>query len=187
MIDYNPNIDFERIYINNFARFKRFAKEYVLSEQEAENIVQDVFLSLWERRDRINGGINLQAYLFTSIKNKCVDYLRRQLTNKELKHSMEAELRRTLSLNYESLEEISDDIFSENTIEELISKSLEKLPERCRQIFIKSRIEGKKQSEIAQELNISLNTVESQMGIAYRKLRQELKNILPLLCFLLCS
>ena len=62
--------------------------------------------------------------------------------------------------------------------------NIDSLPERCREIFLKSKIEGKKQKEIAEEMNISINTVETQMGIAYKKLRNELKDYFPLFIFL---
>ena len=64
---------------------------------------------------------------------------------------------------------------------------VDSLPEKCREIFIKSKIEGKKQKDIAAELNISLKTVENQMDIAYKKIKSELKDYLPLLIFLLAN
>ena len=74
---------------------------------------------------------------------------------------------------------------SEEDIEKVIANAIDKLPERCREIFLKSRIEGMKYREIADELDISMNTVENQMSIALRKLRIELKDYLPLLLFLI--
>ena len=76
------------------------------------------------------------------------------------------------------------DFSSEEDIETLLRNAIDKLPERCRLIFIKSRIEGKKYKEIAEELNLSVNTVEGQISIALKKLREELKDYLPLLLFL---
>ncbi|WP_439788066.1 sigma-70 family RNA polymerase sigma factor, partial [Parabacteroides goldsteinii] len=70
-------------------------------------------------------------------------------------------------------------------IEQILMTAINKLPERCRQVFLKSRIEGKKNREIANELNLTVSTVENQMTIALRKLRVELKDYLPLLLFLL--
>jgi len=67
----------------------------------------------------------------------------------------------------------------------MLNEALSALPERCRQIFVMSKLEGRKQYEIARTLGISVNTVESQMAIAYRKLRAVLKNYSPLLLFLL--
>ena len=62
-------VTFEEVYVSYFSRMKHFAMEYVLSEEDAENIVQDVFVDLWERRDLLAFNMNLVAYLFTSIKN----------------------------------------------------------------------------------------------------------------------
>jgi len=67
----------------------------------------------------------------------------------------------------------------------IISRALDSLSDKCREIFIMNKLEGKKQKQIAEELNISINTVETQMGIAYKKLRVELKDYMPLLLFLL--
>ena len=88
-------------------------------------------------------------------------------------------------MKYYSLEHFDLDILEEKSIEQILSKAIDALPEKCREIFIKNKIEGKKQKEIAMELNISVNTVETQMGIAYKKLKTELKNYFPLFLFLL--
>jgi RNA polymerase sigma-70 factor (ECF subfamily) len=82
------------------------------------------------------------------------------------------------------LEAFDEQLFSEPDIETVIQSAIESLPEKCREIFILSKIEGKKQKAIAQELNISVNTVENQMAIAYKKLKEILKDYLPLLIFL---
>ena len=87
-------------------------------------------------------------------------------------------------IKYYSLGELDEGIFEKDDVEQLLSKVIDSLPERCREIFLKSKIEGKKQKEIAEEMNISINTVETQMGIAYKKLRNELKDYFPLFIFL---
>ena len=155
--------NFERFYITWYSRAIYFAREYVLSESDAENIVQDVFLHLYEHCDRLDAYTNLTAYLFTSIKNKCD---------------------MTLRMKYDSLEILNTNFPDETGIEERLEQALQKLPERCRSIFVMNKLEGKKQQQIASELQISINTVESQMAIAYKKLREELKDCLPLLLFL---
>ena len=98
---------------------------------------------------------------------------------------MQEEYRLTLQAKYYSLEYLDLDILEEESIEQILSKAIDALPEKCREIFIKNKIEGKKQKEIAAELNISINTVETQMGIAYKKLKTELKDYFPLFLFLL--
>lgn len=76
---------------------------------------------------------------------------------------------------------------SEDNIKDIIEKALNALPERCREIFILSKLKEKKQKEIAEELNVSVKTIEAQMTIAYKRLKEELKNHLPLLLFLVSS
>lgn len=175
---------FEQFYITWYSRAKFFAQEYVVSESEAENIVQDVFLHLYERRELLDAYTNLTAYLLTAVKNKCLDYLRKRVSEQEAISEMQSEFEMSLRMKYDSLEILNTNFPDEGNIEELLEQALQKLPERCREIFIMNKLEGKKQQQIAEELQISVNTVESQMAIAYRKLREELKGCLPLLCFL---
>ena len=82
--------NFERFYITWYSRAIYFAREYVLSESDAENIVQDVFLHLYEHCDRLDAYTNLTAYLFTSIKNKCLDYLRKRVNEQEAVAEMQS-------------------------------------------------------------------------------------------------
>lgn len=177
---------FEDIYLSYFSKMKYFAKEYVISEEDAENIVQDVFVELWENKEMLNMHMNLIAYLFTTIKNKCLNHLRHKLVVQETVSKLQEEYTISLRMNLDSLEAFDNNLFSDQDIEKIISRALDTLSEKCRTIFIMSKIEGKKQKEIAQELNISINTIETQMGIAYKKLRIELKDYFPILLFILC-
>lgn len=179
------DIKFEDIYLSYFSKMKHFAQEYVVLEEDAENIVQDVFTELWEKREMLNMPINLIAYLFTTIKNKCLNHLRHKTIVNETANLLQEEYFITLRMNLNSLEAFDQNLFSEQDIEQIITKALNTLSPKCKEIFIKSKIEGKKQKQIAAELNISINTVETQIGIAYKKLRVELKNYLPLFIFLL--
>ena len=96
---------------------------------------------------------------------------------------MQEEYQITLKVKLASLELFDQSLLSEQDIEKIISEVINSLPDKCREIFIKSKIEGKKQKDIAVEMNISLKTVENQMNIAYKKLKSELKDYLPLLLF----
>lgn len=181
----DSNTRFRNIYITHYAKLKRFARRYVLFEEDAENIVQDVFLTLLEKKEDLPSDLNLLAFLFTLTKNKCIDHLR----NLNVRHNAAEEIKKehhiALQMSLNSLEAFDLNQFSENDIETILSKAINALPEKCRQIFILSKIEGRKQKEIAQSLNITINTVESQIGIAYKKLREELKDYLPILIFIL--
>ena len=167
---------FDRIYVMYYSRMLRFAKEYVVFEEDAENVVQDVFLLLWEKREVLDIRISLVSYLFSLVKNRSLDYLRHKVVAEEYKQE--------LSFKLMSLEQLNYTFSSEEEIEKVIANAIDKLPERCREIFLKRRIEGMKYREIAEELNISANTVENHIAIALKKLRVELKDYLPLLLFL---
>jgi RNA polymerase sigma-70 factor (ECF subfamily) len=176
--------NFEEIYLHYFPRLLRFAREYIISQEDAENIIQDVFLQLWEKRDDLQIHISLTAYLFTLIKNRCIDHLRWQTNIDEGKKQMQENYLLELKMKLYSLEAINQSIISDDHIETIIKNAIDSLPTKCREIFLLHKMEGKKYREIAEELDISINTVENQMSIALRKLREKLKNHLPLFLFL---
>ncbi len=169
--------NFDKIYVTYYPCMLRFAKGYVLFEEDAENVVQDVFLLLWEKRMVLDIQISLVSYLFSLVKNRCLDYLRHR--------DVDEEYRLELAFKLSALEKLNYVFTSEEDIEKVVVNAISKLPKRCREIFFKSRIEGMKYREIADELKISMNTVENQMAIALKKLRIELKDYLPLLLFFL--
>lgn len=163
---------------------KRFAQEYVIHEEDAENIVQDVFMELWENKVAIPSHTNIFSFLFTTVKNRCIDFLRRSTISQRIRENIHTEQLNILQMKLHSLEDFDDNIFGNTSIEDTIETAINMLPERCRQIFVLNKIEGKKQKQIASELNISIHTVESQMSIAHKKLKEYLKEYLPLLFFL---
>lgn len=182
--DKNTIAEFEEIYLSFYPRLKRFAQEYVIREADAENIVQDVFLDLWERRAFVSSSINLTSYLFTNIKNKCIDFLRHRMVMQNAANKMQEEYELALQMKFQSLQAFDEHIFSNADMEAVIADAIQSLPEKCRRIFVMNKIEGKKQKTIAEELDISIHTVESQMAIAYRKLKEILKDYQPLFIFL---
>jgi RNA polymerase sigma-70 factor (family 1) len=177
--------DFEDIYIKYFSKMVRFAQEYVISDETAKNIVQDVFADFWEKRKDIAYGANTMAFLFVALKNGCIDFLRHKVIAQNTAEKMQEESMLALRANYDALDSFDQKLFDEEDIEQIVDRAIAALPDRCRMIFIKSKIEGKKQKEIAAEMNLSLNTVEYQIYIAYKKLKEALKEYAPLLAFLL--
>lgn len=176
-------VQFEEAYISYYSRMKRFAQEYVIREEDAENIVHDIFAELWEKKLEFFSYINLNGYIFVILKNRCIDFLRRKITEQHAINKMQEEYLQTLKLKFESLEVFDNKLLSEPDIDTIIQNAIDNLPVKCRQIFVMNKMEGKKQKQIAEELNISVNTVESQMAIAYKKLKEALKDYVPLLIF----
>ncbi len=144
-----------------------------IAEEDAKDLVQDVFLKFWNNRNKITIHNSVRAYLFTSIKNKCLDYLKKA--------------KKSLNLNEDialvDQADASFETFVLSELEALFAASLEKLPERCREVFELSRFEGLKNREIAEKLNLSEKTIENQMTKALRILKTELRDYLPLFFF----
>ena len=109
---------------------KCFAQEYVLSEEDAENIVQDVFTELWEKKELLTYNINLVAFLFTSIKNRCIDHLRHDIVVREAVSQMQEEYQITLKVKLASLELFDQSLLSEQDIEKIISEVINSLPDK---------------------------------------------------------
>jgi RNA polymerase sigma-70 factor (ECF subfamily) len=142
-----------------------------LPEEEAKDLVQEIFLRFWSERERLDIRSSVRFYLFASVKNKCFDLLRKK--NKNIKVE---EIITGYNVPDESFETY---VLSE--LEILFNKSLNKLPDRCREIFELSRFHGLKNREIAGKLNLSEKTVENQITKAIHILKEELKDYLPLL------
>lgn len=168
-------MSFSELYLIYYPKLVRFAKEFVMSEEDAENITQDVFTDLWEKRESMNHIENMNAYLFRLVRNKCLDYLKHKVFEQKYVENVKASFEIELNLKLQSLDRFDVyDISERNQMEKLIRDAINSLPKRCRDIFLLSRMEGLKYREISERLGISVNTVECQMGIALKKLRAKL-------------
>ncbi len=154
----------------------RFAFGYLNDVDTAREIVQDIFINLWNKRDTIDPDKKVKSYLYTSVRNRCLNHIR---DHKKF---------RSLYLDVEIEREIPDqdpDLFSVSETKTKIEKALDKLPAKCREVFELSRFEELKYMEIADRLNISIKTVEVQVSKALRILREELKEFLVVLILLI--
>lgn len=168
-------MSFSELYLNYYPKLVRFAKEFVILEEDAENITQDVFTDLWEKRDNLDRIENMNAYLFRLVRNRCLDYLKHKIFEQRYVENMQAHFTIELNLKLQSLDRFDvSDISEGNDTEILVRAAIDSLPKRCRDIFLLSRVEGLKYREISDRLGISVNTVECQMGIALKKLRMKL-------------
>lgn len=137
-----------------------FAKSLTMDENISKDIVQEVWIDLWKRRYSLNGK-NIEAYLRTAVRNGCYKHFRSNKFNK-------VQLETIRSVGYENA---STQIHDLEHTEETITKSLEKLPKRCQEIFKMSRIDEISNEEIANKLGISKRTVENQMSKALSAIR----------------
>ena len=168
-------MSFSELYLMYYPKLVRLAKEFVVLEEDAENITQDVFTDLWERRDAIDHIENVNAYLFRLVRNRCLDYLKHKVFEQKYAENVQASFEIELNLKLQSLDRFDvSDISEGNETERLVRDAINSLPKRCRDIFLLSRMKGLKYREISEKLGISVNTVECQMGIALKKLRVKL-------------
>jgi len=171
---------FRAVYDLYFLRLERFAAAYVIDRREAQDIVQSVFLTLWDRKEDLYSETNINNYLVTLTRNQCLNYLRHvraqlnYLTRQEQKNA-------ELLLNYYALEKLNENKLFFDELEIAAKQAIDSLPGQCREVFILSRIEGMKYQEISQKLEVSVKTVEKKMSIALELLRDALKDYYLLL------
>jgi len=168
---------FRKIFQEYYQPLCHLSQNYVVDEDEAKGVVQEAFVKLWEIRNELNSGSNLKNFLFTLVKNNCLNILkRRQIL---LKHH---EKIRGIELHYqfESLNRMGDDFLEYKELKEKIDQAIQNLPEHCRVVFEMSRFEDLKNREIAEKLGVTQKTVEAHLTKALKILRKELKDYLPI-------
>lgn len=158
--------DFSRLFDEFYVPLCRFCMRLVVDRAVAEDIVQELFVYLWEKRERIAFGGSIRSYLFTSVKNRSLNYLKKHDSN-SLSIDIEKLHEQTNNEGYLSAEELIDGDEMEKTVE----KAIAGLPLKCRTIFSMKRFGGMTNKEISDQLEISVKTVEAQMTIAIRKLK----------------
>lgn len=182
---YMLNSAFSEIYVVYFPRMLRFARTYIIDKEDAENLVQDIFIYLWENRTVLEGIRFPQAFLFTLVRRRSIDFLRKKLSVSYKEGSLDEVESHEYQYKLYSLEAFDEFKFSDEDMERLLHEAIERLPEQCRRIFIESKLNNKRYKEIADEMGLSVQTVKNQVMIALRKLREELKDYLPLVVFLI--
>lgn len=162
--------EFETLFKRHYAELCAFANKYLEDLEAAEEIVQDLFVRFWENSEKQEVPAALRSYLFTAVKNACLN----QLKHLKIKEQYKLHNERELNASQAS----ADSEFDASELDLRIKQAIEELPEGRRKIFILSRYEGLKYHEIAEKLQLSVKTVENQMGEALKFLRVQLKEFL---------
>jgi RNA polymerase sigma-70 factor (ECF subfamily) len=150
----------------------RFLSFYTQNAQAVEDIVQEVFLSLWENRNTVEIS-HIKTYLFQSARNRMLNYLRDEKNRSVLLEQWFEEQMQMRNKNSGAGN------FDTGKLLKSVEKAIESLPRKCKEIFILNKIEELSYKKIAETKGISIKTVENQMGIALKKIRQFLsENIL---------
>jgi RNA polymerase sigma-70 factor, ECF subfamily len=171
---------FEYIFRKHFVKLCIYAEHFVRDKQAAEEIVEEFFCYFWSNANKIIINSSLSGYIYMSIHNRCLKYLRQE----KVRHKY-LESGHYIFTDKELLDNVSDDYPDANLVskelEDTITEAIKSLPEQCRIIFGLSRFDNLSYLEISVKLGISVNTVKTQMGRALQKMRIKLKDYLILL------
>src|SRR5882724_4082376 len=165
---------FEKVFKTHFKNLHAYACSILKDESDAEEMVQQVFYKLWEKKTRWDIHTSLKAYLYRSVHNECMNHI---------KHQKVKTVHQQYSMLQEKQQVEKNDPAQQltgNELEKKIFAALNDLPEQCRTIFQMSRFESLKYQEIAFQLGISVKTVEAQMGKALKRMRLKLVEYLPI-------
>jgi RNA polymerase sigma-70 factor (ECF subfamily) len=160
---------FENLFKHFYAQLCEFAFQYVKNRQCAEDIVQLLFLHIYEKGEEWNPTGNIKSYLFTAVRNRSLNYLRSQSKTND-HQSLDNPSSDALKLSHTHVEE---ELYAQD-LNRAIQSAFENMPDQRRRIFMLSRESNLTYREIAKVLGISIKTVETQMGRALKLLRKEL-------------
>ncbi|HEX7583049.1 MAG TPA: RNA polymerase sigma-70 factor [Prolixibacteraceae bacterium] len=175
---------YEELFKQTFSRMLGYCRLFIHDQAQANDLVQECFVKLWEKHITIKTSQSVESLLFVMLRNRCLNYLRDQkLHNTEENISLieENELQYLYQLDFAGKEEKS----LEEKLVETIRESVENLPEKRKLVFIKAKIEGKKNREVADELGISVKAVEKHLHQAKEQIRQEMLLKFPLLAVMI--
>jgi RNA polymerase sigma-70 factor (ECF subfamily) len=157
---------FDVLYKRYSKRLYKFGHSILKSQEEAENLIQDAYLNLWENRYKVEKDNSVKSYLFTIAYNSAISIIRKKA-------------RESVFIEYlKSLQEINEEpVNVELEYKELTNKLdeiIKALPQRQKEVYLLHKVEGLKYNEIAERLNISVNTIENHMSRALKTIREKL-------------
>lgn len=167
--------EIEDLFKEHYEQLHRYAFTIVKDMDEAKDVVQAVFLNFWDKRATLNITSSPKAYLFRSVYNESLNYLKKQEVLQKHHHISATEIPGSQEQKPFAFE---DELYLKQKIENV----LQELPPQCREVFIKSRAEQKKYSEIAAELGIAVKTVEAHMSKALKLIRKIVGVFVLLIC-----
>lgn len=165
---------FEYVFKSYYALLCTYAFDLVKDDGLAEDVVQEILIKVWENRGKIDIQTSLKAYLYRSVYNHCINLLKHLRVVKNLEDRYTEDVLSNAEFTLLTEEYPLDDYFYEG-LERDIDEAITSLPEQCRIIFQMSRFENLSYEEIARKLDISVNTVKTQIRRALEKLRTSIK------------
>lgn len=167
---------FKTIFFDFYPPLCVFAGRYICCPETCRDIVQETFFSIWKNRKKLTINTSFRNFLITSVRNKCTDYIRRQALHENY-------VKNTHEIS--ALSSSSNEIYTINELQKMIDDALQKLPENVRRAFELNRFQEMTYVQIAEEMQVSVKTIESYMSRALKILREELKDYLPFMLLFL--
>jgi RNA polymerase sigma-70 factor, ECF subfamily len=177
--DFKLKLQFEKLFREHFTGLCYFAQKYLGDLDSSKEVVHNVFVKIWENRHNFEWEKPAKSYLYTSVYNRSMNAIR---DNKKFATPADDEIQSAMLETGEF-----SDTMEVAELEVKIQNAIKKLPEKCREVFVLNRFQGKKYAEIAEYLSISIKTVETQMSKALKVMKEELKDYiyLALICLFL--
>ena len=157
--------EYKQVFEEYYNPLCNFASKFVAGKDVAEDVVQEVFVQMWQKREQITLKTGIKSYLFQSTRNKAIEIIRRN----KLQSDYVNEEKYKMETSYE-IDKDADNYM----LKEQLNKSIRQLPPKCQEIFVLSKKNGLTYGEIAEELNLSVKTVENQIGRGLKLLRRML-------------
>jgi RNA polymerase sigma-70 factor, ECF subfamily len=163
------HISYKRLFEELYEPLCNLAFSVLDNYDISEDVVQEVFVHLWQLRNKLEIRTNIKSYLFSAVRNKAIEKLRRQ--------KLDEKYRLDVKKSQITFEEEDQGEYEKYLMISKLYKSVDKLPVKCRMIFKMAKLDGMTYIEISEELNLSVKTIESQMRRAFILLREMLKDV----------
>lgn len=174
----DTTVVFERVFKEHFKNLHAYACSILKDSDDAEEMVQNVFYKLWEKKEKISELQSVPAYLYRSVYNECMNFVKHE----KVKTAYEAH-----AVHHGDIASDAQDTARAKELERRLSEAMNSLPEQCRTIFQMSRFEEMKYREIADKLGLSVKTIENQMGKALKIMRTQLADYISVVWLLLIT
>ncbi len=179
----NPEA-FKEVFRLLYPRLKGYCKLFVKNDNKVEDIIQEGFITLWDKRNTINAEKQIESFLFVIIRNKCLNYLKNRRLNAEYISPDKLPVNELQYLYQLDLAEKEEKSLEEMLIASF-QEAVDSLPGKMKKVFVQCKLEGRKQKEVAEEMGISLKMVEKQIAKAKNQIRKQLIKEYPALAALI--
>jgi len=169
---------FKEVFRLLYPRMRGYCKLFIADDSDVEDVIQECFITLWEKRKSINPEKSIESFIFVILRNRCLNVLKsKKIEDRrvEIENLDVNELQYLYQLDFSEKEEKS----IEEMLIESFREAVEELPEKMKQVFVACKIQGKKQKEVAEELGISVKMIEKQISKAKLQIRDKLMKQYP--------